>query len=238
MRRQRVVSWVQARKLKSDFYFSIEALTLRGTPLSVGGRRRPTWLIRHIFDTLAREPCKTRRDLKRAVCLYHVWTDEAGVEREFFAHHKNTWSKTGISKKPLCIWCVSRILQNDSSQDQGSEEAMDVFDKDTRTYSHDTKHGQTGGKILYVCQGVCNYSLNLSRVNNSPLTNNMLSFCVWNNSLNPCCTILHWHTACWVFCKNVNAPEIIQAVERKQGAASARTLVGGGCTTWVNSSLR
>ena len=38
---------------------------------------------------------------------------------------------------------------------QAVRDAMDVFDKDTRTCSHNTKHGQTGGKIRYVCQSVC-----------------------------------------------------------------------------------
>jgi hypothetical protein len=46
-----------------------------------------------------------------------------------------------------------------------------------------------------------------------------------NHLLSLWSTILHWQTACWLFCKNVNAPEIMQSVEREQGAAAgpART---------------
>jgi hypothetical protein len=33
------------------------------------------------------------------------------------------------------------------------------------------------------------------------------------------------------FCKNINAPEIIQAREQGVAAAAAHALVGGGCTT-------
>ena len=32
---------------------------------------------------------------------------------------------------------------------------MDKFDQSTQTCSHVTQHGQTGGKIRYVCQSVC-----------------------------------------------------------------------------------
>lgn len=35
------------------------------------------------------------------------------------------------------------------------KEAMDKFDQSTQTCSHVTQHGQTGGKIRYVCQSVC-----------------------------------------------------------------------------------
>ncbi len=38
---------------------------------------------------------------------------------------------------------------------QAVRDVMDVFDKDTRTCSHNTKHGQTEGTIRYACESVC-----------------------------------------------------------------------------------
>ena len=172
------------------------------------------------------------------------------------------------------------------------KEAMDKFDQTSQTCSHVTQHGQTGGKIRYVCQSVCSkgqvckqnpascdfatakkvgaatgkcglqdrcpfkvifsterkkggkqsggdqYSiahdasifdhsltcsalgapskqLSKSMVKNSPLVNSMLTFC-----------------------KNVNAPEIIRAVEgSKEQHLVRHAPIGGGCTTWLNKSL-
>jgi hypothetical protein len=39
------------------------------------------------------------------------------------------------------------------------------------------------------------------------------------------------------FCKNVNAPEIMQTVEREQGVAAGPVRTTGGCATWLNPSL-
>jgi hypothetical protein len=38
---------------------------------------------------------------------------------------------------------------------QAVKEAMDQIDQTTRTCSHVTQHGQTGGTIEYVCESVC-----------------------------------------------------------------------------------
>ena len=142
--------------------------------------------------------------------------------------------KKHVQRAVLHLMCQPDSSKRFFPNAKAVREAMDVFDNDTRTCSPNTKHGQTGGYIQYVCQSVCNNSQNLwftilqhaeflclkqltkSVVYNSPLAHIMLSFC-----------------------KNINAPEIIQVVEREQGAAAGatRTLVGGGCTTWVNTSL-
>ena len=60
-----------------------------------------------------------------------------------------------VQRATLHLMCQLDSSERFFPNAQAVREAMDVFDKDTRTCSHNTKHGQTGGKIRYVCLSVC-----------------------------------------------------------------------------------
>ena len=63
---------------------------------------------------------------------------------------------------------VNLMCQADSSErffpnSKALRKAMDQFDQSTRTCSHNSKHGQTGGRIRYVCVKVCCFKVIFSK---------------------------------------------------------------------------
>jgi hypothetical protein len=153
---------------------------------------------------------------------------------------------------------------------------MDLFDKDTRTCSHNTKHGQTGGTMWNACESVCAKGQQCKRYPGScefgtstkvetpkgkcDMQNNCCfkviiseerknhvkqsdgdQFSVSENSSifdhSLTCSALGASSkqltksmvynsdvakSMLTFCKNANAPEIIQAVEGEQRAAAGQ----------------